>query len=86
MERALLTIEGMTCANCVKHVERALGSIDGVTVQKADIGSAEVAYDESRVERKTLTKVLEAAGYKARVDTAARADSSGCCGCSSSKP
>ena len=58
-----LTISGMTCGNCVKHVQKALGEIDGVTVGEVTIGSAEVSYDPETTDRATIVEAIEESGY-----------------------
>ena len=89
MERASLAIEGMHCGSCVNHVTRALGAVDGVSVENVAVGSAEVAYDASKVTPQTLAKAVADAGYDARVTTTKPADAcvptpkqgGGNCGC-----
>lgn len=58
-----LTISGMSCGHCIKAVEEALTQIPGVTVQKVEIGSAEITYDQSQATRQTLIEAIEEAGY-----------------------
>ena len=40
--RTTLSITGMTCGHCVMSVKRALGELEGVTVEQVAIGSATV--------------------------------------------
>lgn len=59
-----MNIEGMMCAHCQAHVEKALNGIDGVkaTVDlKNNCANIELDYD---VEETVLTKAVEDAGYK----------------------
>ncbi|MFC3115560.1 heavy metal translocating P-type ATPase [Cellvibrio fontiphilus] len=63
-----LQIEGMTCASCVAHVERALGKVTGVasvsvnlTTERAHLTLAEA------VPLDTLVKQVEQAGYSAKL-------------------
>ena len=77
MERATLAIEGMHCGICVNHVTRALKGVDGVTVEKVEVGSAEVAYDGSRVKPERLADAVRDAGYEAKV-TASKAPAESC--------
>jgi copper chaperone CopZ len=62
-QKETLTITGMTCGNCVKHVQKALDEIDGVTVGEVTIGSAEVSYDPSEVDRAKIIEAIEESGY-----------------------
>jgi Cu+-exporting ATPase len=65
--RTELTIEGMTCANCVRHVEEALTGIPGVRAE-VDLaaGTATVVHPAS-VSVPTLLDVIDDAGYDAAV-------------------
>ena len=59
-----MNIEGMMCAHCQAHVEKALNGIDGVkaTVDlKNNCANIELDHD---VEETVLTKAVEYAGYK----------------------
>jgi P-type Cu+ transporter len=66
-ERVQLDILGMTCAACVRRVEKALYGVEGVT--SADVNlplyRATVAFGPGgRVDRAALTGAIERAGYK----------------------
>jgi copper chaperone len=66
MERTVLSIEGMSCHHCVGAVERALGSVEGLRVQKVEIGSAQVAFEPGRVQADVVRGAIEAEGFTAR--------------------
>ncbi len=56
-----LAIRGMTCGNCVKHVEAALRAVSGVTaVVVALPGTATVTHTGDRA---ALVAAVEHAGY-----------------------
>ena len=62
-----LSIEGMTCASCVRRVERALAGVDGVAAARANLAneSAAIELAEGRpVEGAALVAAVEAAGYR----------------------
>ncbi len=64
-----IQISGMTCAACVKRVEKGLeklGGVSGVEVNLA-LESASVMYDEGQVTSRDLTEAIEHAGYSARI-------------------
>jgi P-type Cu+ transporter len=65
-----LPIEGMTCASCVRRVERALQKAEGVSAVSVNLATdqATVAYDPAQVDQARLVDLVEAAGY--RVPTA----------------
>lgn len=63
-----LKIDGMTCASCVRRVERALGKTAGVHEANVNFATerATVAHDAS-VSEADLAKAVENAGYSAHV-------------------
>ncbi|MDA1313582.1 MAG: heavy metal translocating P-type ATPase [Acidobacteria bacterium] len=70
-----LIIRGMTCAGCVRTIERAVEAVPGVA--KADVnlatGTASVEYEPSRVSVETIRSAVDRAGYEARETDAERA-------------
>ncbi len=64
--RLELPVQGMTCASCVRRVERALSATDGV--QAADVnyalGRATITYDPARTSPKALAEAVVGAGYE----------------------
>ena len=66
MERLSFEIEGMSCGHCVARVEKTLSRLDGVQVQKVNVGSAEVLYDPDRTPFETIAQALDDAGYQAK--------------------
>lgn len=67
MERVTIAIEGMSCAQCVGAVRRALEAVEGVTVEQVALGSAVVALDPARADTAALATAIEDAGYQAHV-------------------
>ena len=63
MKQETLHIKGMSCGHCVAAVREALESIEGVSVEAVEIGTAEVRYDETTTNRDRLVEVVEEAGY-----------------------
>jgi copper chaperone len=50
MENTLnLAIEDMHCGACVRRVTSALQSVEGVTVNSVEVGSAQVAFDATEI-------------------------------------
>ncbi len=64
-EVCLLPIAGMTCASCVRRVERALEQVDGVSDASVSFATerAKVTYDPSRTTKAELARAVEEAGY-----------------------
>ncbi len=63
MQEVTLPVEGMSCMHCVKAVENALSTLDGVNVEKVDIGRATVQYDETKVDLNAIKSAIEQEGY-----------------------
>jgi copper chaperone CopZ len=61
-----LRITGMTCNNCVRHVDRALRGVPGVSQVAVDLpeGQAEVVHSEA-TPLASLIAAVESAGYEA---------------------
>ncbi|KAA9376551.1 copper-translocating P-type ATPase [Microbispora cellulosiformans] len=62
-----LEIGGMTCASCVRRVEKALTRVDGVTTAEVNLATevATVAFDPARVTVEMLAESVGRAGYTA---------------------
>ncbi len=60
-----LAIEGMTCASCVRRVERALGKVDGVEGVSVNLATERAAV-RGDVGAAPLLAAVERAGYHAR--------------------
>lgn len=61
MSKLILEIDGMSCSNCVRHVEAALLDFDGVDVLEVEVGRAVV---DTEVDEDTLRDALEEVGYE----------------------
>lgn len=74
--RVQLTISGMTCASCVRRVERALSSVDGVSSATVNLTteSAEVSVT-TPVEPAKLVAAVGRAGYGAELISESRSAS-----------
>jgi len=90
MEIIHLVVSGMTCGTCVKHVEKAIKSIAGVSEVEVDLtsGSVKVEGDISK-NVNAIISALEEDGYPAKVieeeslnkkmESKSCKSSSGCC-------
>ena len=69
-----LTILGMSCANCERHVTAALSAVPGVaSVQvSAESGVAVVRWSGPDSDDATLVSAVDDAGYVARAETPSR--------------
>ncbi|HHU90520.1 MAG TPA: heavy metal translocating P-type ATPase [Clostridiaceae bacterium] len=73
----ILPISGMTCAACVKAVERAIGKLEGINEVSVNLATekAKVVYDSSKVRISQIKDVIDKAGYKALdIETGEQAD------------
>lgn len=64
-----LSVQGMTCAACVGHVEEALDSVDGVSSARVNLATEKATIETNALELdlEHLVKALHEAGYEARV-------------------
>ena len=67
-----LDVGGMTCASCVRRVERSLGRVEGVEEANVNLATeqATVVFDPARVDISALTSAVEKAGYHVTVAAA----------------
>jgi Cu+-exporting ATPase len=61
-----LDVLGMTCAACVRRVEKALGKLDGVAAVSVNLVThrASVQYEQARVDPGQLSRAIVDAGYR----------------------
>jgi len=69
MEQLALQIDGMSCGHCITRVQKALARVDGVHVDRVDIGTARVAYDPDKASPRRIREAVEDAGYEVRRGT-----------------
>ena len=61
--RARYAVRGMTCAACVRQVERALDTVPGVAVARVDLASGTATVEGDFVSFERLRAAVEDAGY-----------------------
>ncbi|HSR25347.1 MAG TPA: heavy metal translocating P-type ATPase [Candidatus Eisenbacteria bacterium] len=71
-----LPVEGMTCASCVRRVEKALARVPGVSGVSANLAAetARVLLDPALVTRSDLEAAVERAGYRLAAPAATPAE------------
>src|ERR687885_1517799 len=76
---ATLLVGGMTCASCVRRIERGLEQIDGVDYAEVNLATdrATVIYDPAKVSIPDLVAKIEATGYTAQAEKAVEAPQAG---------
>lgn len=64
-----LSVTGMTCGSCVRHVSDALGQLGGVEEAEVSLEQrrARITYDPDRVTPEQLVGAVQEAGYVARI-------------------
>lgn len=67
MKDEILKIEGMSCAACVRAVERAVKKVDGVESAGVNFATEKltVSFDQSKTTLSDIKTAVEKAGYKA---------------------
>src|SRR2546421_3969026 len=65
--RALLALEGMTCASCAMRIEKGLKKVPGVKEASVNVATeqAAVVYDPVQADVQHMVRSVEAVGYKA---------------------
>lgn len=58
-------IQGMTCGNCVRHVEQALNKLSGISKLEVNLEKNEalVEYDSTLITPEAMATALKDAGY-----------------------
>ena len=56
-------VRGMTCASCVRRVERALSSVEGVTAARVNLATEEASLEAEGVPLEALRAAVDRAGY-----------------------
>lgn len=64
MRERELIIRGMSCGHCVMAVRNELEKVDGLTVERVEIGRAVIRYDDSKIDDRKLAEVIDEAGYE----------------------
>jgi copper chaperone CopZ len=65
MNRAELSIQGMSCGHCVAQVRQTLASLPGVAAESVEIGRAIVSYEPGAVDVARIEAELTRKGYPA---------------------
>jgi len=62
-----LSIEGMNCASCAAHVEKATAKLEGITFASVNLATERltVKYDEKKTSLGQIMEAVDRAGYKA---------------------
>jgi P-type Cu+ transporter len=68
---AAIGVNGMDCASCVAHVEKAMKNVPGVIACQVSLarGRATVEYDDGRTSPEQIADAISASGYQAAPET-----------------
>ena len=82
MSEINLSVSGMTCGSCVKHVTNALKPLDGVEDVAVDLAAGKVKITRAMNKSDDLIAALIEDGYQAQLDVggAPQAKQGGGCG------
>src|SRR5512139_2556060 len=62
-DRLVVPVQGMTCASCVAHVEKALARVAGVERVAVNLATESAAVEGHALDPQALTRAVDAAGY-----------------------
>ncbi len=62
-QRFVLPVQGMSCASCVAHVERALAAVPGVQRVAVNLATESAAIEAQAVDARRLVAAVDEAGY-----------------------
>jgi Cu+-exporting ATPase len=63
LQRFVLPVQGMTCAACVAHVEKALGAVPGVSGAHVNLATESASVAASSIDATRLRNAVQQAGY-----------------------
>lgn len=69
IEKVTLTVTGMSCGSCVRHVEAELGQVPGYRAAEVDLGQGrvDISYERGVATPERLREAVIRAGYPAEV-------------------
>src|SRR2546421_9057571 len=75
-DRAVLALEGMTCASCAMRIEKGLKKVTGVKDASVNFATeqATVTYDPTQANLEQMIQKVDAVGYKARPQKSTQED------------
>ena len=85
MPQINLSVQGMTCGSCVKHVTKAIESLGGVESVHVDLQSGRVQVSRNTNQSDDLIHALDEEGYPSSLDldeqstAPVKKEGGGCC-------
>src|SRR5512137_1129265 len=68
-ERLTLPVQGMSCASCVAHVEKALAAVPGVASVAVNLATESATVQGAGLDAATLRRAVDEAGYEVPAET-----------------
>ena len=71
MTKLRFGIKGMSCASCVRHIEKALSSLSGVSETAVNLGGeyAEILWNPKAIKASDILNAVKQAGYEPEIRT-----------------
>ncbi len=65
--KKIIPVEGMHCASCVRRIEKAIESLEGVSSAEANLATNQVSveFDPSEISLKKISETITSLGYRA---------------------
>lgn len=64
MTTTLITVQGMTCGNCVKHVKEAISEVSGVSNVEIELDNGKVTIESAGdLDTESVKAAVSEAGY-----------------------
>lgn len=72
-QKISIPVNGMSCASCVGHVEKALSNLPGISEAVVSLGTnrANLIYDPGQVDLTNMKQAIESVGYEVPVEEVA---------------
>lgn len=63
-------INGMTCAACVRAVEKSVNKLEGISKVNVNLATEKmtVSYEEDKINHQDISEIVKNAGYEAVLD------------------
>src|SRR5215475_1642951 len=69
LQKLVLPVQGMSCASCVAHVEKALAAVPGVRAAAVNLATESAAVEAQALDATQLRTAVQDAGYEVPTET-----------------
>ncbi len=74
IERAIISLSGLKCKDCIQKVEKAVKSLPGIKELKVSLKKANILFDSKKVSTKKILEKIKEAGFKGNLQAVVAAD------------